>query len=57
MGRLSIREIRSWLDLLKLAGSWRQVLQGAGSFGNLPIKVRGDPIGASQEIVDSLNLG
>lgn len=30
---------------------------GTGSFGNLPIKVRGNPIGASQEIVDSLNLG
>ena len=48
-----------YLDDMKycLAASWRLVLQGAGSFGNLPIKVRGNPIGASQEIVDSLNLG
>jgi hypothetical protein len=47
-----------YLDDMKycLAGSWRLVLQGAGSFGNLPIKVRVGRIAAPQEIVGSIDL-
>ena len=48
----------SYLDDMKycLAASWRLVLQGAGSFGNLPIKVRVSRIAAPQEIVGSIDL-
>jgi hypothetical protein len=40
-----------------LASAWRLTLKSAGSFGNLPIKVRGDSLAPFQEVVDSINLG
>jgi hypothetical protein len=48
-----------YLDDIKycLASAWRLTLKSAGSFGNLPIKVRGDSLAPFQEVVDSINLG